>query len=72
MPNVRRRAQLRLPALLHSTLSRPVPMSEERDYVTPFEFARWIVPSLLVLVGVVFFFLYHDAAPAMGAVLPTP
>jgi hypothetical protein len=48
------------------------PMSDERTHVTPFEFARWLVPSLLVLLGVVCFFIYASAAPAIISVSPTP
>ena len=43
-------------------------MTDERTHVTLFEFVRWMVPTLLVLLGVVFFFLYASAAPAIISV----
>ncbi|HEU4570102.1 MAG TPA: hypothetical protein VFS07_05975 [Gemmatimonadales bacterium] len=47
-------------------------MSEERAYVTLFELARWLLPTLLVVLGVVLFFVYHGAAPALGGGPLTP
>lgn len=47
-------------------------MADERTHVTLFEFVRWLVPTLLVLLGVVFFFLYTSAAPAISSVSATP
>ena len=47
-------------------------MSDEREHVTFFEVVRWSLPSVLVLLGVVFYLIYADAAPAIGAALPTP
>ncbi|HET7041404.1 MAG TPA: hypothetical protein VFI13_05280 [Gemmatimonadales bacterium] len=47
-------------------------MTDERTHVTLFEFARWLVPTALVLLGVVFFLLYADAAPAILSVGVTP
>ena len=41
-------------------------MSEERDYVTLFELTRWLLPSAVVALGLVLFFLYADAAVAVG------
>jgi hypothetical protein len=43
-------------------------MSDERDYVTLFELVRWLLPSAAVALGLVLFFLYADAAVAVGAV----
>ena len=40
-------------------------MTDERTHVTLFEFVRWLMPTLVVLLGVVFFFLYASAAPAI-------
>lgn len=47
-------------------------MSDERDYVTTFELVRWLVPSALVVVGVIFFLLYSNAAPAITSGTLTP
>ncbi len=41
-------------------------MSDEREYVTFFEFTRWLLPSAVVVLGVVLFFLYADLAVAVG------
>lgn len=46
-------------------------MTDERTHVTLFEFARWLVPTLVVLLGVVLFFLYANAAPAIITVSTT-
>ncbi len=40
-------------------------MTDERTHVTLFEFVRWLVPTLVVLLGMVLFFLYANAAPAI-------
>ena len=47
-------------------------MPDERTHITLFEFVRWLVPTLLVLVGVVLFFLYVNAAPAIISVSTAP
>jgi hypothetical protein len=47
-------------------------MSDEREYVTLFEFTRWLLPSAVVLLGVVLYFLYPEMAAAVGASLGTP
>ena len=47
-------------------------MTEERTHVSLFEFVRWLVPTALVLVGVICFFLYANAAPAIISVSNTP
>jgi len=47
-------------------------MSDERQHATFFELLRWALPTLLVLLGVIAYFIYVDAAPAIGAGLPTP
>ena len=47
-------------------------MPDERQHATLFELLRWGLPTALVLLGVVLYFLYVDAAPAIGAGLPTP
>ena len=47
-------------------------MTEERTHVTLFEFVRWLVPTALVLLGVILFFLYVNAAPAIASVSATP
>lgn len=41
-------------------------MSDEREYVTLFELVRWLLPSAVVVLGLVLFFLYSDAAVAVG------
>jgi len=41
-------------------------MSDERDYVTLFELARWLLPSAVVALGVVLFFLNAGAAVAVA------
>jgi len=41
-------------------------MSEEREYITLFELARWLLPSAVVALGLVLYFLYADAAVAVG------
>ena len=46
-----------------------IPMSDERDYVTLFELVRWLLPSAVVVLGLVLFFMYSDAAAAIGAVV---
>ena len=46
-------------------------MTDERTHVTLFEFVRWMVPSFLVLLGVVFFLMYVNAAPAIISVSNT-
>ena len=46
-------------------------MTDERQHATLFELLRWAVPTAPVVLGVVFYFLYVDAAPALGT-LPTP
>jgi hypothetical protein len=48
------------------------PMTDERTHVTLFEFVRWLVPTALVFLGVIFFFAYVHAAPAIIAVGATP
>lgn len=47
-------------------------MTDERTHVTLFEFVRWLVPTALVLLGVIFFFAYVHAAPAIVAAGATP
>lgn len=47
-------------------------MSDEREFVTLFDLVRWSLPTALVLLGVLFFFLHPDAAHAMVAVLTSP
>ena len=47
-------------------------MSDERQHVTLFELLRWALPTALVLLGVLAYFIYVDAAPAIGAGVPTP
>ena len=47
-------------------------MTEERTHVTLFEFVRWLVPTALVLLGVILFFLYVNAAPAIVSVSTAP
>lgn len=47
-------------------------MSDEREYVSTFELVRWLVPSVLVVVGVIFFILYSNAAPAITSGTVTP
>ena len=42
-------------------------MSEEREYITLFELVRWLLPSAVVALGLVLFFLYADAALAVGS-----
>ena len=44
-------------------------MSEERDYITLFELVRWLLPSAVVALGLVLFFLYAGAAVAVGTVV---
>jgi hypothetical protein len=51
---------------------RTEPMSDEREFVTLFDLVRWALPTALVLLGVIFFFLHPDAAPAVAAALTTP
>lgn len=46
---------------------RTIPMSDEREYVTFFELTRWLLPSAVVALGLVLFFLYADSAVAVGA-----
>ncbi len=48
------------------------PMSDEREFVTFFDLVRWSLPTVLVLLGVILFFLHPDAAPALVAALTTP
>ena len=40
-------------------------MTDERTHVTLFEFVRWLVPTVVVLLGVILFFMYAGAAPAI-------
>jgi hypothetical protein len=47
-------------------------MSDEREYVTLFEFTRWLLPSAVVVLGVVLYFMYPEMAAAVGAVAGTP
>lgn len=47
-------------------------MADERQHATLFELLRWALPTALVLLGLVFYFLYLDAAPTIGAGAPTP
>ena len=47
-------------------------MSDEREYVTLFEFTRWLLPSAVVVLGVVLYFMYPEMAAAVGAVVGTP
>jgi hypothetical protein len=47
-------------------------MSDEREFVTLFDLIRWGLPTALVLLGLIFFFLHPDAAPAIAAVVSTP
>ncbi len=47
-------------------------MSDEREFVTFFDLVRWSLPTVLVLLGVILFFLHPDAAPALVAALTTP
>ncbi len=47
-------------------------MSDERQHATLFELIRWGLPTALVLVGVILYFIYVDAAPALGAGAPLP
>lgn len=47
-------------------------MSDEREHVTLFELVRWSLPTILVLLGVVFFLLYADSAAAIGAASTIP
>lgn len=54
-----------------SAISGP-PMSDEREYISTFELVRWLVPSVLVVVGVIFFILYSNAAPAITSGTVTP
>ena len=42
-------------------------MSDEREHVTLFELVRWSLPTVAVLLGVAFYFIYAHAAPAIGA-----
>ena len=51
---------------------RTDPMSDEREFVTFFDLVRWALPTALVLLGVIFFFLHPDAAPAMAAAISIP
>lgn len=41
-------------------------MSDEREYITGYEFAQWLVPSIVVVIGAVAFFFYISAALAIG------
>jgi|GEM_PF-4596184 len=47
-------------------------MSDEREYVTLFEFTRWLLPSAVVILGVVLYFMYPEMAAAVGAVVGAP
>jgi hypothetical protein len=47
-------------------------MSDEREHITLFELARWSLPTLAVLLGVVFYLIYAEAAPAVGAAILIP
>ncbi|HEX7917813.1 MAG TPA: hypothetical protein VF454_00340 [Gemmatimonadales bacterium] len=47
-------------------------MSDERQHATLFELLRWGLPTVLVLLGVIAYFIYVDAAPAIGAGAPLP
>ena len=47
-------------------------MSDERQHATFFELLRWALPTLLVLLGVIAYFIDVDAAPAISAGVPTP
>ncbi len=47
-------------------------MSDEREFVTFFDLVRWSLPTALVLLGVFFYFLHPDAAPAVAAALSIP
>ncbi len=47
-------------------------MSDEREFVTFWDLVRWSLPTALVLLGLMFFFLHPDAAPAIAAAVSTP
>jgi hypothetical protein len=47
-------------------------MSDEREYVTLFEFTRWLLPSAAVILGVVLYFLYPEMAAAVGTTVGAP
>jgi hypothetical protein len=42
-------------------------MAQERETVSFVDLLRWLLPLAVVVLGVVLFFLYHGAAPALGA-----
>lgn len=41
-------------------------MPEERNHVTFLDLARWLLPVAVVVLGIILFFMYHGAAPAIG------
>lgn len=41
-------------------------MAQERESVSVIDLLRWLLPIAVVVLGVVLFFLYHGAAPALG------
>lgn len=41
-------------------------MAQEREHVSFIDLLRWFLPVAVVVLGVVLFFLYHRAAPALG------
>lgn len=41
-------------------------MADERSEISPFDLLRWLLPVAVVVLGIVLFFMYHAAAPAMG------
>jgi hypothetical protein len=47
-------------------------MSDERQHATFLELVRWALPTAVVLLGVIAYFLYVSSAPAIGAGVPTP
>lgn len=41
-------------------------MAQEREHVSFIDLLRWFLPVAVVVLGVVLFFLYYHAAPALG------
>jgi hypothetical protein len=41
-------------------------MPEERTHVNFLDLVRWLLPVAVIVLGIILFFMYHAAAPAMG------
>lgn len=41
-------------------------MAQDRTHVSFLDLLRWLLPTAVVVLGVILFFLYHSAAPAIG------